>query len=99
MFGNVPQNANFGIQVPLPQNTSLPLRDIGGTPRAVQVMQCDGPRLHVRTDPKLFRRADEHGDGPGAACGEQLSLVPIGPCLMNEPDRFPRQAPRDQLVP
>ena len=58
-------------------------------------MQGDGAELDVGADAHLFGAADQDGDGPGAAGGEQLAFIPVGLRFVHEPDRFAGQAARD----
>ena len=77
-FGDVPQDLDFGVVVALAQDAAFALGDVGGPPGAVEVVQGDGAVLDVGADAHLLGGADQDGDGPGAAGGEQLALVPVG---------------------
>ncbi len=62
------------------------LVDVGGAPRGVEVVQRDGAVLDVGSGAHLLGRADQHGDVPGPARGEQAGQVGVGLRLVHEPD-------------
>jgi len=62
------------------------LVDVGGAPGRVEVVQRDGAVLGVGSGAHLLGRADQHGDVPGPARGEQAGQVGVGLRLVHEPD-------------
>jgi hypothetical protein len=76
--------------LPGAQDPALALFDVGGAPRAVEVVQCDRPGLDVGADAHLLGRADQHRDVPGSAGGEQAALLGVVARLVDEPDPFAR---------
>ena len=90
---HVAQDTHLGVEVALADDAPLPLLQVGGAPRAVQVVQGDGAVLHVGAHTHLLRRPDEHGDAAVAAGVEQVLLVPVGAGFVDEPD-LPARHPR-----
>ena len=97
-FGDIPDDLDLGVEVALPQDAAVALGDVGGPPGCVQVVQGDGPVLHVGADAHLLGRTDQDSDPPGPAGGEQLGLVPVGLGFVDEPDRLRGQAAGNELV-
>jgi hypothetical protein len=97
-FGYISQDADFRVMVAVAQDAALALGDVGRPPGAVQVVQRDGAELDVGADAHLLGATDQDSDGPGAAGGEQLALVPVGFRVVHEPDGLARHALVGELV-
>src|SRR5208337_3148889 len=97
-FGDVAEDLHFVVVVALAQDAALALGDVGGPPRAVEVVQGDGAELDVGPDAHFLGAAEQDGDGPGAAGGEQLAFVPVGFRFVHEPDGVPGYAAGGELV-
>ena len=97
-LGHVPVDLDLGVEVALAQDAAFALGDVGGPPGGVEVVQGDGPVLHVGADAHLLGGADQDGDAAVAAGGEQLGLVPVGLGFVDEPDRVAGHAAGGELA-
>ena len=96
-LGDEPYDRDLRVLVSLPHDAALALRDVGGPPRAVQVIQSDGAGLDVGADAHLLRAADQHGDVPGARGGEHAGLLDVGLGFVHEADLLAGHPAGDEL--
>ena len=94
---DIPVQLHLRILVALPEDPALALLDIGGPPRAVNMVQRHGARLHVGSHPHLLRGADEHRDVTRPRRREQLILLPVIAGLVHETDRGRVHTAGDEL--
>src|SRR5438477_8948837 len=86
------------ILVALPQNSSFPLLNVGGTPGGVQVMQRDEPLLNIGAGAHLLSAAHEDADPASAHLLEQRVLFGVAVIILNESNVFRRHTALDELV-
>ena len=98
-LGDVADDRHFLVLVALPHDATVALGDVGGPPRAVQVVQGDGAGLDVGANAHLLRRADQYRDVAGAGCGEQAGLLDVGLRLVHVPDLLGGDAALHELLP
>ena len=79
-------DCDLRVLVALAHAAAFALLDVRGPPRTVEVMDRDAPVLDVGADPHLLGGADQNGDVPGAAGGEQAGLLGVVAGLVDEPD-------------
>jgi hypothetical protein len=85
-----PDDLDFGVEVALPDDAAFALGDVRGPPRGVQMVEGDGAVLDVGADAHLLGRADQHGDVPGPAGGEEPREFGVVLGFVDEPDRLTR---------
>ena len=85
LLDDVADDLDLGVLVALAQGAAVALLKVGGTPRAVEVMQRDRARLDVGPDAHLLGGADDHRHLAGAARLEQPRLLGVVAGLVDEP--------------
>ena len=97
-LGDVAQHPDLGVLVPLAEDASIALLDVGRTPRRVEVVHGDGTRLHVGADAHGLGGADEYRHRAVAARGEELRFGHVGLGVLHVADRAGVDASPDQEV-
>ena len=97
-FGDIGEDFDLAVLVALPDDSSLPLFEISGPPRYVDVVQGQGAPLEIRSGAHLFGRADDDRHVSAIAGGEQrLHLAGLAG-LMDEADFLCRHSAVDQFI-
>ena len=87
------------VAVALPDDAPAALFQIARPPRAVQVVKCHKPVLHVHTRTHLEGAAHEDAYLTGADFCKQLLLSDFRICLMDESNLLPRNPTGNELFP
>ena len=98
ILADVGGQTHLRVFVALPHNASMPLLQISGPPRAVQIMQADQPLLDVGTGPHLEGGANQDTHLTGADLLKQGFPLGLGFGGVNEGDLPGRHSQRHQLV-
>jgi hypothetical protein len=96
-FGDVPEDLNLFIRIPLAQDSSFPLFDVAGPPRRVKMMKGYQKPLHVRARPHLLGRSQKYSDSTGDHSIEEKLLRDISLGVVDERDLCGRHSGLDQL--
>src|SRR5690606_36717288 len=91
-------NLDFGILVTLPDGPPMPLGNISRTTGSIHVQWVYGMCLYAGSHPHLLGGANQHGNIPAAACGEEPALFGIGFCLVDKPHLLHRHTTGSQVV-
>ena len=83
--GDVAHHVDGVVLVALADDAALALFDVGGPPRAVEVVQRDAAGLDVGADAHLLGGPDEHRHIAVAAGGEELLLLACVAGFVHEP--------------
>ena len=97
-FGDVAVDRHLLVRVALPEDAALPLLDLGGLPRGVEVMQGHQPLLDVGAGAHLGRRADQDAHRALADLLEQGLLLGVGVGVAHDGDLVAGDAVIDQLL-
>ena len=76
------------VLIALTLNAAFSLREITGTPRAIQIVKCDQTILHVGARAHLGRAAHQDAHLTAAYLCEQFSLFDLRIGIVDERDLF-----------
>ena len=97
-FRYIPIDFHLLIFIALADDTPQPLLQIGGPPRAVQVMQGNELILDVSACAHFGRGTQQHPHLPGAHLGKQLLLFGFAVCRVDKGDFFFRDTGVHQFL-
>ena len=84
--GDVAEDADRFVAIALPQDASLPLLDVPGPPRRIELRERGQPFLDVRARAHLFGAAEQDANAAGIDGIEEQLLFGIGIGFVNEGD-------------
>ena len=99
IFRHIGVNLHFWILVALPDDSALPLLQVGGTPRTIQVVQGDEPLLDVGARAHFGGTANQDTHLTGADFSEQFFLLSFSLGAVDVGDFLGGDSHGNQLIP